>query len=606
VYAVQEDPPVWADNETTNDLLGFDHLVDALELVLTDQKMLPVTVGVAGDWGSGKTSLMQMAEDRLSISEKVVTVSFSPWRFEGYDDMKAALMAAVIEAISKRVTKEEPLEQRVGTRLKRLARTIGLVRVAPIAAAAVATAGHAPPPVAAAAAEVAGAVAEAATAPEPEPEPIASIAAFREEFDRLMGELGDDVSMVVVFVDDLDRCLPETIIDTFEAIRLFLHVRKTAYVIAAHPRIVEAAIDSRYEANRRGDENLGRDYLEKILQVVITVPALAEPEVESFINLLFAEEHLSGDPLDRLREEARRRRSEDQLAVVMNYGIAREVLGAPQADLDRDFSLASRIAPILARGLRGNPRQIKRFLNTLTLRLATAKRRGVELDPAVLAKLMVLELDLGAFERLFRWQLAQDGRPSQLAEAEAAVSAGTIDSLKDELGAWAAKPSVAEWLALEPPLAPVALGRYFFFSRDRLSPAAPAARLSAGLQELLARLLLVPDALRRQGVAAAAELAPEELPILFEVLIEQAVRDPSGRAMESAMELAASNTQLIPAFVEALESAPPTSVPPALPPKLALLFKDSMASLDPVFDRWESAGAKGLAAAVRSARGRSA
>jgi predicted KAP-like P-loop ATPase len=60
-----------------------------------------------------------------------------------------------------------------------------------------------------------------------------------------------EVSTAVVFVDDLHRCLPETIIDTFETIRLFLHVRETGYVIAAHPRIVEAAIDSRYEANKR-------------------------------------------------------------------------------------------------------------------------------------------------------------------------------------------------------------------------------------------------------------------------------------------------------------------------------------------------------------------
>jgi hypothetical protein len=591
---------MWADNETTIDLLGFDYLVDSLELVLTDPKMLPVTVGVAGDWGSGKTSLMRMAEDRLSTSGGIVTVSFSPWRFEGYDDMKAALMAAVIQAISKRVNEEDSLLQRVGGRLQRLARTIGLVRVAPIAAAAAATAGHAPPPIAAAAVVVAGAVAEAATAPEPEP--IESISGFREEFDRLMGELGDNVTSVLVFVDDLDRCLPETVIDTFEAIRLFLHVQKTAYVIAAHPGIVEAAIDSRYEANRRGDENLGRDYLEKIMQVVVTVPALAEPEVESFINLLFAEQHLEDEQLERLREEARRRRSEDQLRVVMNYGIAREVLGAPQADLDRDFSLANRISPILARGLRGNPRQVKRFLNTFTLRLHTAKRRGVDLDPAVMAKLMVLELDLAAFERLFRWQLAQDGRPAQLAEAEAALAAGALDGLNDELGAWASKPTVTEWLALEPPLAPVALGRYFFFSRDRLSPAAPAARLSAGLQELLARLLLVPDALRRQGVGDAGQLAPDQLSILFEVLIEQAVRDPSGRAMESSMELAAAHPPLVAEFVTALEAVPITSIPPALPPKLALLFKDNMGGLDPTLNRWETSGGKGLAAAVRTAR----
>jgi len=596
---------MWSDNETRVDLLGYDHLVDALELVLTDPKMLPVTAGVAGDWGSGKTSLMRMAEDRLGASGKIITVSFSPWRFEGYDDMKAALMSAVIQAISKRVKEEEPLQIRVGDRLKRLARTVGLVRAAPIVGAAAAAAGHAPPAIAAAAGEVAGAVAEAATAPDPEPEPIGSIGEFRDEFDRLMGELGDDVASIVVFVDDLDRCLPETIIDTFEAIRLFLHVQKTAYVIAAYPRIVEAAIDSRYEANRRGDENLGRDYLEKILQVVITVPALAEPEVESYINLLFAEQHLVGEPLERLREEARRRRSEDPFGVVMNYGIARDVLGAPQADLVRDFSLANRIAPILARGLRGNPRQVKRFLNTLTLRLGTARRRGVDLDPAVMAKLMVLELDLGAFERLFRWQLAQDGRPSQLVEAEAAAAAGTLDSLKDELGAWTAKPSVAEWLTLDPPLAPIALGRYFYFSRDRLSPAAPAARLSAGHQELLARLLLVPDALRRQGVAAAGELAPDQLSVVFEVLVEQAVRDPSGRGMESAMELAATHAHLVPPFVAALESAPPTSVPPALPPKLALLFKGDMGGLEALFDRWEAEGGKALAAAVRSARGAS-
>jgi KAP family P-loop domain len=87
---------VWSDNETNIDLLGFDYLVDALELVLTDPGMLPVTIGVVGDWGSGKSSVLQMAESRLRATPEVITVSFSPWRFEGYDDMKAALMSAVI------------------------------------------------------------------------------------------------------------------------------------------------------------------------------------------------------------------------------------------------------------------------------------------------------------------------------------------------------------------------------------------------------------------------------------------------------------------------------------------------------------------------------
>ena len=57
---------MWHDNETRIDFLGFDYLVDSLEVVLTEPRLLPVTVGVLGDWGSGKTSLLHMVADRLS------------------------------------------------------------------------------------------------------------------------------------------------------------------------------------------------------------------------------------------------------------------------------------------------------------------------------------------------------------------------------------------------------------------------------------------------------------------------------------------------------------------------------------------------------------
>jgi predicted KAP-like P-loop ATPase len=73
---------MWADNETRIDLLGFDFLVDELLVILRDPRLLPVTVGVAGDWGSGKTSLICMTEEALHDVPKFLSVSFSPWRFE--------------------------------------------------------------------------------------------------------------------------------------------------------------------------------------------------------------------------------------------------------------------------------------------------------------------------------------------------------------------------------------------------------------------------------------------------------------------------------------------------------------------------------------------
>ena len=74
---------MWADNETDVDLLGFDYLVDELELLLRNERLLPLTVLVSGGWGSGKSSLMEVARKRLEAEqEKFICVKFTPWRFE--------------------------------------------------------------------------------------------------------------------------------------------------------------------------------------------------------------------------------------------------------------------------------------------------------------------------------------------------------------------------------------------------------------------------------------------------------------------------------------------------------------------------------------------
>lgn len=533
---------MWADNETTIDLLGFDYLVDTLEVVVTNKRLLPVTVGVLGDWGSGKTSLLQMLQDRLDRRDESVVVSFSPWRYEAFEDVKTALMAAILVKLDERIRASDDaaesikLLRRLGEKVRRLmAGPRAMARtMAPTVGTLAAPQIGLPPEVGSAVATAALAGIDAVTQPQEdgekerernEPLTFESVADFRDEFATLVAGI-EGLQEVIVLVDDLDRCLPETIVDVFEAIRLFLHVPATAYVVAAHREIVQAAIEGRYPVNQRGDASLGKDYLEKILQVEVNVPPLAEPEAETFLNLLFAEFRLSHDEqLSRIREAARRRRGEAEFAVAMNYGIAAEALGDVPPDLQADFEIANRIAPTLSRGLRGNPRQLKRFLNTLVLRLETARRRNVTLEPAILAKLMVLEQQsLPQFEQLFRWQLAQDGHPEQLAVAErmAAADGELPGDAPSELRTWVGSPVVGQWLRLEPPLAGIALGQYFFFSRDRLSPAAPASRLPAQLQALLGRLQLTPPAQRRTAITEATALTVEEFGPLHAALLDRA------------------------------------------------------------------------------------
>ena len=99
---------MWPDNETATDLLGFDVHANLLRAVITDDSMLPLTIGVFGDWGGGKTSIMKMLEASLdpdtyaegsaqhSQCNSIATVCVNTWQFEGYDDAKAALISAVL------------------------------------------------------------------------------------------------------------------------------------------------------------------------------------------------------------------------------------------------------------------------------------------------------------------------------------------------------------------------------------------------------------------------------------------------------------------------------------------------------------------------------
>lgn len=607
---------MWADNETKTDLLGFDYLVDSLEVLLTEPRLLPVTVGVLGDWGSGKTSLLHMVADRVGASGDYVVVEFSPWRYEAYDDVKAALMNAVLTKLEARVPKAVDPERASGLVRRLRAKVARIMRgpaaagrvLAPAIGGAVAAQHGVDTVLGAAAGEalVAG-VAAASAMPDPPADSgtsvtFESVSDFRDEFEELLDGL-PNVKATVVLVDDLDRCLDDTIIDVFEAIRLFLQVSRTAFVIAANRAIVQAAIEGRYPAKAAGDPALGKDYLEKIVQIEITVPPLAAPEAETYLNLLFADLRLGDDDMAKVREEAATRRRQGQFAVAMNYGIAKGVLDEVTADLEADMMIANRIAPALSRGLRGNPRQLKRFLNMLLLRLETARRRGVELDAAVLAKLMVLEQQQSEFQQLFLWQLNQDGVPREVAIAEKAAREET-DLPKDvpaDLPTWFSTPAVRQWLHLEPALAAVPLGEYFFFCRDRLSPAAPGARLSAPMQALLGRLQLSTVAQRRKAVDDATKVSSEEFTPLYEALLDRARQKPGGEATSSAIELASKLPAYWPALTAALGQIPAGDVPTKLAPQLTLLGR-GRADVSALLDEWESSTATGLKKAVKEAR----
>ena len=177
-------------------------------------------------------------------------------------------------------------------------------------------------------------------------------------------------------------------IDTLEAIRLFLSAPKTAFVIGADEDLIHHAVERRFPEARGVRPNVGRDYLEKLVQIPIWVPPLGRGEIETYMALLFADLHTGDDfaaLLDALRDWEG---GGSQMGHIDRFDrtIAKEILKPCPDELDDDLLLVQQTGDVLTSGLDGNPRQTKRFLNTLLLRTTMAASRGVELRRRPLAK----------------------------------------------------------------------------------------------------------------------------------------------------------------------------------------------------------------------------
>src|SRR5262249_49120770 len=118
--------------------------------------------------------------------------------------------------------------------------------------------------------------------PKADASPPKEIQALRDSFESSLQEMN---VTIVVLIDDLDRCLPETTISTLEAIRLFLFLSNAAFVIAADTEMIKHAVRKHFEGVT--DNNLVTSYFDKLIQIPIRVPQLGTQEVRAYLMLLY-------------------------------------------------------------------------------------------------------------------------------------------------------------------------------------------------------------------------------------------------------------------------------------------------------------------------------
>lgn len=624
---------MWSDNETFDDLVGFRVHADLVRDVVTDSRLLPVTIGIFGDWGSGKTSIMQMLKRDLdpetqpdsALKEKygnIAVLYINGWLFEGYDDAKSALLTSILAQLAEHKKFGPRIRGSAAALLKRVnwmrVAKLGFTEVALPAVAAYVTGGISAVP------SLMTTLTGWLPAPKKQPEESdggsdtsaneddqfeklikdapdtgpTDIRSFREDFGKMLK--ASTISSLVVLIDDLDRCSPERIIENLEAIKLFLNVEGTAFVIGADPRIVRHAIAVRYKDaveaagadGREESERLISDYLEKLIQVPYHLPRLSPAEIETYIALLFCQRDLPDDQFQQCVSCCEKERGENRYRS-FGYGDVRSALGAntmPKT-LEDALTFSAGAASLIAEGLKGNPRQVKRFLNAYLLRkklASVAQLSGIRDE--VLIKLMLLEYaEVKRFRELYELQAAENGHPALIRQIEAHT--GEEKPIENVSAEWNAE-RIRRWAAIDPKLSEVDLSDYFWLARDRLASTLSGLTL---VPPAVRRILdgLLAETSRRASAQAAKNLASDELVTLNGLIARHIQRSPDQKSGYDAFRaLIEAGVESAKAFSETLISVPLAKVPPALHADLVLLTKsraDLGATFQAVFARFADA-----------------
>ncbi|ENA1774620.1 KAP family P-loop domain protein [Yersinia ruckeri] len=533
---------MWSDKESSEDYLNFGEVSQLAVDVLTTENMLPVSIGIFGNWGAGKSSLLKLIEQKLEQDDQDwIVINFDSWLYQGYDDARAALLEVIATALTKAADGNTTLVSKAKRLLSRVDgfRAMGFLAEGAALFAGVPTGGLLSRSIGAfrnvtdgiqsqeeyeALSNLAKEGKQAAGGlikPEAKKSPPQQIDAFRQEYGEILEELGKPL---IVVIDNLDRCLPANAIHTLEAIRLFLFLTNTAFIIAADEDMIRSSVADYFKGASQRHQI---DYLDKLIQVPIRVPKAGVREIRSYLFMLYAIEHgLKDQKLTTLRgglEKALQQSWKDE--PITRQDALKMTGESEDSNLALAFARADRIAPVLANSpiIHGNPRIVKRLLNVVKMRSQIAKRRAMPLDEAIITKLVIFERCVGVDGTADLYHLVdiEQGMPQLLKQLEEADGQIPSEAPKTWTDNPTTKSFIAQWAQLEPRLGGIDLRAAIYLSRETMPIGAYVVGLSPSGRETLNALIELKNTSSPTAEALLETLPREEQVPVMEGLISQ-------------------------------------------------------------------------------------
>ncbi|MET9887536.1 P-loop NTPase fold protein [Streptomyces sp. NPDC006430] len=246
--------------EAAADLLGVGRAAEQLAgLLVASRQATPFTLAIDAGWGTGKSSLMHLVDAELARATDVHTVWYNAWTSTGADALEG-LIKSVLMRFERRLLRRAV--QRVSERrtLVRAARVLSTLVAGPLGAGALVD-------------ELWNSL---SVSPQARNEMRDAIRGLAEEW--AAPSAVSPRKLLVVFIDDLDRCSEETVLAVCEAVKVYLDVPGLAFVIGCDRSVLGP------NGLLRDLSPAGSAFMEKIFQTTYRIPLPDETGIEDFVR----------------------------------------------------------------------------------------------------------------------------------------------------------------------------------------------------------------------------------------------------------------------------------------------------------------------------------
>lgn len=330
------------------DTLGFSEILDKY-CDLFDAIEPPLTVGLYGRWGSGKTQML-LGMEQVLRQRDYITVLFDAWKYKDESNLILPIMSEIgrqfpgkkeeikgeagkVLGTSAYVMLNHFMKERIGIDIEGIEKGLKAIE------------------------------SEYGKLYQEYADKIHQMEKEFESFvDKVLGDEKNKKKALVIFVDNLDRCLPEVTINLLEDISRFFRIGRCIFVLAIDREMVVNGLELRYP------QFDGINYLEKIIQIGLKMPTPKE-----------------GDKNDACYHFMKRYDKALGYTENSKQGDGRDSLYN---------AIKGQVQELFTRGLLNNPRRIERVINKL---LILNKLKGFDVEKknedASMAILLLVLLD---------------------------------------------------------------------------------------------------------------------------------------------------------------------------------------------------------------------